>query len=157
MKTYSKRTVVTNERNAKNDELTDRLNHYNDWLMDDKRDSGSTYPGYPGDKGKKPTATVVEKPVVAPIKRKKGVKAVMNIETVGVKMMKTRVTRGPKAGTKQDAANKLVAYLGTADKAGVIEQIMQKLDMSKAGATTYFHNAKRFLATAEGQSLANPD
>ena len=157
MKTYSKRTVVTNERNAKNDELTDRLNHYNDWLMDDKRDFGSTYPGYPGDKGQKPTKPVVEKPAVAPIKRKKGVKAVNKIETVGVKMMKTRVTRGPKAGTKQDAANKLVAYLGTDDKNGVIQQIMQKLDMSKAGATTYFHNAKRFLATAEGQSLANPD
>lgn len=157
MKTYSKRTVVTNERNAKNDELTDRLNHYNDWLMDDKRDSGSTYPGYPGDKGKKSTNIVVEKPAVAPIKRKKGVKTVNKIETVGVKMMKTRVTRGPKAGTKQDAANKLVAYLGTDDKNGVIQQIMQKLDMSKAGATTYFHNAKRFLATAEGQSLANPD
>ena len=157
MKTYSKRTVVTNERNAKNDELTDRLNHYNDWLMDDKRDFGSTYPGYPGDKAKKPTATVVEQPAVAPIKRKKGVKAVMNIETTGVKVMKTRVTRGPKAGTKQAAANKIVAYLGTHEKAEVIQEIMRKLDMSKAGATTYFHNAKRFLATPAGQSLANPD
>lgn len=157
MKTYSKRTVVTNERNAKNDELQDRLNHYNDWLMDDKRDLGTTYPGYPGDKAKKPTETVVEKPAVAPIKRKKGVKAVMNIETVGVKMMKTRVTRGPKAGTKQDAANKIVAFLGTHEKANVIQEIMTQLSMSKAGATTYFHNAKRFLATPAGQSLANPD
>lgn len=147
MKTYSKRTVVTNERNAKNDELTDRLNHYNDWLMDDKRDSGSTYPGYPGDQGKKSTKIVVEKPVVAPVKQKKGVKAVNKIETVGVKMMKTRVTRGPKAGTKQDCANKLVAKLGTTDKHAVISEIMAQLSMSKAGATTYFHNAKNFLAS----------
>jgi len=157
MKTYSKRTVVHGERNERNDELQDRLNHYNDWLMDVKRDSGSTYPGYPGDKGKKPTATVVEKPVVAPVKRKKGSKSVMSIENVGVKVMKTRVTRGPKQGTKQSAANKIVAYLGTHDKNSVIQEIMQKLDMSKAGATTYFHNAKRFLASPEGQSLANPD
>jgi hypothetical protein len=100
---------------------------------------------------------VVEKPVVAPVKQKKGVKAVNKIENVGVKVMKTRVTRGPKQGTKQAAANKIVAYLGTADKNDVIQTIMQKLDMSKAGATTYFHNAKRFLATPAGQSLANPD
>jgi hypothetical protein len=157
MKTYSKKTVVTNERNAKNDELQDRLNHYNDWLMDEKRDTGTTYPGYPADKAKKPTATVVETPTVAPIKRKKGVKAVMNIENVGVKVMKTRVTRGPKAGTKQDAANKLVAFHGANDKSLVIQEIMTQLSMSKAGATTYFHNAKRFLATPAGQSLANPD
>lgn len=157
MKTYSKKTVVTTERNARNDELQDRLNHYNDWLLDDKRDQGTTYPGYPGDKAKKPTEIVVETPTVAPIKRKKGSEAVMKIENVSVKMMSTSVSRGPKAGTKQAAANKIVAFLGTHEKNDVIKEIMEKLSMSKAGATTYFHNAKRFLATPAGQSLGNPD
>lgn len=139
------------------EELTARLKHYNEWMMDNDRDFTIPYPGYPDGKAKKPTTPVVEKPAVAPIKRKKGSEAVMKIENVSVKVMNTRVTRGPKQGTKQSAANKLVAYLGTHDKNDVIKEIMQKLDMSKAGATTYFHNAKRFLSSPAGQSLANPD
>lgn len=146
MKTYSKKTVVHGERNVRNDELQDRLNHYNDWLLDNKRDFCSTYPGYPGDKDKKPTEIVVEKPIVAPVKRKKGSKSVMKIENVGVKMMSTRVTRGPKAGTKQAQAIDIVKALGTTEKHVAIQEIMDRLTMSKAGATTYFHNAKHFIA-----------
>ena len=149
MKTYSKRTVITNERNARNDELQDRLNHYNDWLMDDKRDFGTTYPGYPGDKANKPTKTKVEKPIVAPVKPvktpKKG-KSVMSIQTVGVKISRASVTKAPKAGSKQAKANEIVMRIGVANKAQAIEAIMAEAAMSKAGATTYFHNARHFLA-----------
>lgn len=147
MKTYSKKTVVTNERNARNDELTDRLNHYNDWLSDSKRDIGSTYPGYPGDKGKKSETPVVETPVVTPIKREKGKKMSMKIEAVGVKVRSTQVMKRAKAGTKQAAAYEIVQRVGVSDKHKAIEAIMSELSMSKAGATTYFHNSKHFLDT----------
>ena len=145
MKTYSKRTVITNERNARNDELQDRLNHYNDWLMDEKREFPSVYPGYPADKGKKPTTVVVEKPKVAPVKREKGRKSVMKIETVGVKVARTAVLKAPKAGSKQALANEIVAKLGVGAKADAIAAIMAEAKMSKAGATTYFHNARHFI------------
>ena len=112
MKTYSKRTVITNERNAKNDELQDRLNHYNDWLMDDKRDFGTTYPGYPGDKAEKAKKTKVVTPVKPP---KKG-KSVMSIQTVGVKISRASVTKAPKAGSKQAKANEIVMRIGVANK-----------------------------------------
>ena len=149
MKTYSKRTVVTTPANARNDELQDRLNHYNDWLMDDKRDFGSTYPGYPGDKAQKPSKTKVEKPIVAPVKpvkpSKKG-KSVMSIQTVGVKVARSTVKKAPKAGTKQAKAIEIVRKLGVEQKAQAIESIMSELSMSKAGATTYFHNSRHTLA-----------
>lgn len=145
MKTYSKRTVITNERNAKNDELQDRLNHYNDWLMDDKRETGSTYPGYPGDKAVKPTKNKVVTPVKTP---KKG-KSVMKIETTGVKIARTAVTKAPKAGSKQAKANEIVMRIGVANKSQAIEAIMAEASMSKAGATTYFHNARHFLASQD--------
>lgn len=146
MKTYSKRTVVTTPANARNDELQDRLNHYNDWLMDDKRDFASTYPGYPGDKGKKPTTVVVEKPKVAPVKRPKKGKSVMSIETVGIKVARTTVNKAPKTGTKQAKAIEIVRKLGVEQKAQAIDAIMSELSMSKAGATTYFHNSRHTIA-----------
>lgn len=149
MKTYSKRTVITNERNARNDELQDRLNHYNDWLMDDKRDVGTTYPGYPGDKATKPTKTKVEKPIVAPVKPSKKGKSVMSIQTVGVKISRTAVAKAPKAGSKQAKANEIVMRVGVANKVQAIEAIMAEASMSKAGATTYFHNARHFLAAQD--------
>ena len=145
MKTYSKRTVVM-PHDLKNTELTDRLNHYNDWLMDDKREFPSVYPGYPADKGKKPTTVVVEKPKVAPVKREKGRKSVMKIETVGVKVARSTVAKVAKTGTKQAKAIEIVRKLGIEQKAHAIETIMSELSMSKAGATTYFHNSRHALA-----------
>ena len=140
MKTYSKRTVVTGERNEQNDVLQDRLNHYNDWLMDNSRPSGSTYPGYPGDKAKTEKTKVKAKiKVIQPLKGK----SAMEIKTVGVKVASFKA---PKAGSKQAIANDIVSRVGVANKTQAIEAIMAEAKMSKAGATTYFHNARHFLA-----------
>lgn len=138
--------VVVRNSDPHQRELTDRLKHYNEWLMDNTRDSTSIYPGYPADKKKKPTKDK-ELTVVTPIKREKGSKMSMKIEAVGVKVSSTRVLRGAKAGTKQAKAYEIVQKLGTTDKSVAIEAIMAELSMSKAGATTYFHNAKNFLAS----------
>ena len=140
------KTVRTNlDKNQ--EELTDRLRHYNEWLMDDTRDSTSTYPGYPSDIKKEKTTTVVEKPEVAPIKSTKGSKNSMKIQNVGMKVQSVQVMKRPKAGTKQALAIEIVQSMGVAKKHDAISEIMAKLSMSKAGATTYFHNARHFIET----------
>lgn len=141
--TKEKDVVVVNNSDKHQQELTDRLRHYNDWLMDNKRPVDSTYPGYPADKKKKAS----KNKVVAPINSEKGNKMSMKIEAVGVKVSSTRVLRGAKAGTKQHKAYEIVQKLGTTDKTVAIQAIMTELSMSKAGATTYFHNAKNYLAS----------
>lgn len=146
------KNIVRNNIDKKQEELTDRLRHYNEWLMDNDRDFTSPYPGYPGDAKKEKTTVVVEKPAVAPIKPKKGSKVAMKIENVGVKVQSVQVMKRPKAGTKQSLAIEIVQTMGVAKKHDAISEIMQKLSMSKAGATTYFHNAKHFL---ERQSAVN--
>ena len=144
-----KAPVVTNNIDLHQAELTDRLAHYNAWLMDNTRDFGSTYPGYPGDKAKakkKPADRVTS--IVKPVKPPKGKgKSVMKIETVGVKV--ATIARGPKTGTKQARAVELlkgVAFVTKADKASAIEILVKELGMSKAGATTYAYNAQKLLA-----------
>lgn len=126
--------------------LTRKLKHYNEWLLDNTREFGKPYPGFPEDQkaAKRKTSVIKETPVVAPVKRKKG-KSVMKIETVGIKAAK--IARAPKAGTKQAKAIEIVRTLGVGAKADAIAKIMSDLSMSKAGATTYFHNARNALAT----------
>lgn len=141
--TKVKEEVIVNNSDKHQEELTNRLKHYNEWLMDDKRPSDSIYPGYPADKKKKAS----KNNVVAPINLVKGNKMSMKIEAVGVKVSSTRVLRGAKTGTKQFKAYEIVQKLGSTDKSVAIQAIMTELNMSKAGATTYFHNAKNYLAS----------
>ena len=144
--------VVRPNMDKKQAEYTERLRHYNEWLMDDTRDSTSTYPGFPGDAKKEKTTIVVEKPEVAPIKSTKGSKNSMKIQNVGMKVQSVQVMKRPKAGTKQALAIEIVQSMGVAKKHDAISEIMAKLSMSKAGATTYFHNARHFI---ERQSPVN--
>ena len=139
--------VVRPNMDKKQAEYTERLRHYNEWLMDDTRDSTSTYPGFPGDAKKEKTTIVVEKPAVAPIKSTKGSKNSMKIQNVGMKVQSVQVMKRPKAGTKQALAIEIVQSMGVAKKHDAISEIMAKLSMSKAGATTYFHNARHFIET----------
>ncbi len=147
-----KKTVIVNNIDKKQAEYTERLRHYNEWLMDDTRDVTSTYPGFPGDAKKEKTTVVVEKPAVAPIKSTKGSKNSMKIQNVGMKVQSVQVMKRPKAGTKQALAIEIVQSMGVAKKHDAISEIMAKLSMSKAGATTYFHNARHFI---ERQSPVN--
>lgn len=140
-----KEKVVRTNLDKNQAELTERLKHYNEWLMDDTRDIASTYPGFPGDVKKEKTTVVVEKPVMAPIKPKKGSKNSMKIQNVGMKVQSVQVMKRPKAGTKQALAIEIVQSMGVAKKHDAISEIMAKLSMSKAGATTYFHNARHFI------------
>lgn len=138
--------VLVNNSDKHQEELTNRLKHYNEWLMDNTRDMCSTYPGYPGD-SKKKVNKLKELTAVTPLNYEKGTKMSMKIEAVGVKVSSTRVLRGAKTGTKQSKAYEIVQRVGTSDKSVAVEAIMTELNMSKAGATTYFHNAKTYLAS----------
>jgi hypothetical protein len=136
----TKNEVVVNNIDKHQEELTDRLRHYNDWLMDDSRPIPSIYPGYPGDKKKPAKAKTV-----APIRNVKSEEKVMKIETTGIKVSRAVFMKAPKPGSKQALANQIVQRIGVSNKHVAIETIMSEASMSKAGATTYFHNARHFL------------
>jgi len=141
-----KPTVVRPNMDKKQAEYTERLRHYNEWLGDDTRDITSTYPGFPGDSKKEKTTVMVDKPEVAPINPKKGSKNSMKIQNVGIKVARSTISKGPKTGTKQAKAIEIVRKLGVEQKAQAIDAIMSELSMSKAGATTYFHNSRHTIA-----------
>lgn len=146
--TKVKDEVVVNNSDKHQQELTDRLKHYNDWLMDDKRPCDSTYPGYPADKKKKTAKAMA----IAPIRNVKSEEKTMKIQTTGIKVSRAAFMKAPKPGSKQDLANQIVQRIGVSNKHQAIEAIMAEASMSKAGATTYFHNARHFL---EAQTAVN--
>ena len=124
-------SMVTN-LNAHNDYLQRKLDHYNTWLLDPKRDFGKPYPGFPEE-----------------VKLKAGVakmqaEAKAKVEAKAAKPKAVKAKRAPKASgpSKQDRAVEIFRELN-GDKAAVISAIQERLDMSVAGATTYFYNAKK--------------
>ncbi len=125
-------SVVSN-LNAHNDYLQRKLDHYNTWLLDPKRPvDGKPYPGFPED-----------------VKLKAGVaklqaEAKAKVEAKAAKPKAVKAKRAPKASgpTKQDRAVEIFRELN-GDKAAVISAIQERLEMSVAGATTYFYNAKK--------------
>ena len=125
--------------NAHNEYLTRKLAHYNKWLLDDEREFGKPYPGFPEDmKGKKVQSAVLSDMVSTLV----GTKAVPASPVKAVKVKASRKESGPKAGTKSQLAVEIFKRLN-GDKAAVIAAIQAELGMSVAGATTYFYNAKK--------------
>ena len=127
--------------------LTRKLKHYNEWLLDENRESGTVYPGFPEDNVKPKTKSVksLKGNFIMQIETPK-IQAVKAIKAPKVQAMK--VARGPKEGTKQAKAVELLrgmAFVTKAEKAECIEKIVSELGMSKAGATTYAYNAQRIL------------
>lgn len=106
-------------------EYTARLAHYNAWLMDAKRPFGVPYPGYPEDK--------VAKNVIK----------VPKLVTVKVAPL-AKAPRAKRTGTtKLDQAKELYKANIKLSRVNMIGLFMEKLQMSKAGATTYFYNAQK--------------
>jgi hypothetical protein len=62
----------------------------------------------------------------------------MSVENISLKV--------PKPNTKQAKAIEIVKRLGLEAKKQGIQTIMTELEMSQYGSTTYWHNARRFLA-----------
>jgi len=128
-------SVVSN-LNAHNDYLQRKLDHYNAWLMDPKRELGSgPYPGFPEDVKLKAGRAIMQ----AEAKAKVEAKAAKAAKPKAVKAKRAPKASGP---TKQDRAVEIFRELN-GDKAAVISAIQERLEMSVAGATTYFYNAKK--------------
>lgn len=130
-----------NEYNAYMDR---KLAHYNAWLINNDREIGKPYPGFPEDK--QPSAVKF---------RMKNMQTMNAFEQLDHDLKARKVSkpkaekapkepRAPRASgpTKADRALEIFKRLG-GDKAAVIAAIKDELSMSDAGATTYFYNAKK--------------
>lgn len=121
-----------------NDFMQRKLDHYNAWLLNPKRKvEDGPYKGFPEELDRA-------------AKLAKG-RAIMEAERAAkpakpAKVVKTKVAaKRPRAGgpTKQERAIEIYRDFAGQSKDNVIAKIREQLDMSLAGATTYYYNAKK--------------
>ena len=138
------------DHNEYNAYLDRKLAHYNVWLVDNSREAGKPYPGFPEDK--QPSAVKFR------MKNMQTMNAFQQhdhdmAERRAASSLVAKAERAPKVAkepkaprasgpTKADRALEIFKRLG-GDKAAVIAAIKDELSMSDAGATTYFYNAKK--------------
>ena len=118
--------------------LQRKLDHYNAWLLDPKRKvEDGPYKGFPEE-------------VERAAKLAKG-RAIMEAERAAkpvkpAKVVKTKIAaKRPRAEgpTKQERAIEIYRDFMGLSKDNVVAKIREQLDMSLAGATTYYYNAKK--------------
>ena len=129
------------DHNTYNAYLDRKLAHYNVWLVDNSREAGKPYPGFPEDKQ--------ARPVKFRMKNMQTMNAFQQhdhdmAERRAASSLVAKEPRAPRASgpTKADRALEIFKRL-SGDKAAVIAAIKDELSMSDAGATTYFYNAKK--------------
>ena len=134
------------DHNEYNAYLDRKLAHYNVWLVDNSREIGKPYPGFPEDKQ--------ARPVKFRMKNMQTMNAFEQFDSdMKARSAKPKAEKAPKVAkeprapratgpTKADRALEIFKRLG-GDKAAVIAAIKDELSMSDAGATTYFYNAKK--------------
>ncbi len=121
-----------------NDFMQRKLDHYNAWLLNPKRKvEDGPYQGFPEEveraaKLAKGRAIMEAERAAKPVKPAKVVKT-------KVAAKRTRAD-GP---TKQERALEIYRDFAGQSKDNVIAKIREQLDMSLAGATTYYYNAKK--------------
>ena len=117
-----------------------RLDHYNKWLLDPKREIGSVYPGYPEDKK-------------APKSRKKGkmmeavaVDTVVTKPTKAVKVAKAESSaKAPRDGSKLSKAVEVVKATGKDDKEACLVAIVNALAVTRGNASIYYAKSLALL------------
>lgn len=105
-----------------------KLRAYNAWLMDTKRPFGVAYPGFPED-------------MEAPKAAKRVIKVTDKVAKKGNVAVKAK--RASNGVTKLDQAKALFKANGFKGRDFVVALFMERLDMSKAGATTYWYAAQK--------------
>ena len=134
------------DHNEYNAYLDRKLAHYNVWLVDNSREIGKPYPGFPEDKQARPVKFRMKN--MQTMNAFEQFDSDMKARSAKPKAEKApKVAKEPKAPrasgpTKADRALEIFKRLG-GDKAAVIAAIKDELSMSDAGATTYFYNAKK--------------
>ena len=109
---------------------TRKLAHYNAWLLDPKREFGKPYPGFPED-------------LEAPKAKKRVAKVTDKVSKKGSVPAKMKAKRAAKGETKLDKAKALFKANAKLSRENMIGLFMEQLQMSKAGATTYYYNAQK--------------
>lgn len=134
------------DHNEYNAYLDRKLAHYNVWLVDNSREAGKPYPGFPED--------MQARPVKFRMKNMQTMNAFEQFDSdMKARSAKPKAEKAPKVAkepraprasgpTKADRALEIFKRL-SGDKAAVIAAIKDELSMSDAGATTYFYNAKK--------------
>jgi hypothetical protein len=107
---------------------TRKLAHYNAWLLDTKRPFGVAYPGFPED-------------LEAPKAAKRVTKVTDKVTKKGKVAVKAK--RASKGETKLDQAKALFKANGFKGREFMVALFMTELNMTKAGATTYWYSAKK--------------
>jgi len=134
------------DHNTYNAYLDRKLAHYNVWLVDNSREAGKPYPGFPEDK--QPSAVkfrMKNMQTMNAFQQNEYDIAQRKAKPVAVKEPKEpKAPKAPRATgpTKADRALEIFKRL-SGDKGAVIAAIKDELSMSDAGATTYFYNAKK--------------
>ena len=134
------------DHNEYNKYLDRKLAHYNEWLVDNSREIGKPYPGFPEDKQARPVKFRMKNmQTMNAFEQFDSDMKARSAKPAAVKAPKVaKEPRAPRASgpTKADRALEIFKRLG-GDKAAVIAAIKDELSMSDAGATTYFYNAKK--------------
>jgi hypothetical protein len=119
------------------DYLQRKLDHYNKWLLDPKRTPGVPYAGFPEEVKMEKARAKLAAEYIAKAKAKAEAPA---------KVKATKAKRARKAGSgpsKIDRAVELYKANIKLSKDNMIALLREELDMSLAGATTYYYNAKK--------------
>jgi hypothetical protein len=134
------------DHNEYNKYLDRKLAHYNVWLVDNSREIGKPYPGFPEDKQARPVKFRMKNmQTMNAFEQHASDMVARSAKPVAVKAPKVaKEPRAPRASgpTKADRALEIFKRL-SGDKGAVIAAIKDELSMSDAGATTYFYNAKK--------------
>jgi hypothetical protein len=134
------------DHNEYNAYLDRKLAHYNVWLVDNSREAGKPYPGFPEDKQARPVKFRMKNmQTMNAFEQFDSDMKARSAKPVAVKAPKVaKEPKAPRASgpTKADRALEIFKRL-SGDKAAVIAAIKDELSMSDAGATTYFYNAKK--------------
>lgn len=121
-----------------NDFGTRKLAHYNEWLLNPARKvEDGPYPGFPEE--------IALEAGRVKLKAEFAERAATKAATKPVGAPKVKKAKKKPAGagpTKADRAVEIYRELG-GDKANVIAAFQERLEMSLAGATTYFYNSKK--------------
>ena len=142
-----------------------RLDHYNEWLMDPKREFGKPYPGYPENKNdsySEPTESVetVRTAPVSPQKKPNKIKRLQR-RTVTVALsgkvshnIETENLKGNDMSkvTKLSQATEIVKAAKSKQEA--LADIQNALGVSKSNAFVYFTKASKALGSAPATAKA---
>lgn len=113
-----------------------RLDHYNKWLINPKREMGTVYPGYPLDKKSKvkaKTPTVKGKPRMS----------VDKVVDNGTVVMDTK--KAPRTGSKLSQALEIVKSTGKDDKESCLQALVSALTITRGNASIYYAKSRDLL------------